>query len=83
MKWTDLTEYFVLGCILAGGVAAFYYVRPNTDLQFTIGVMTSIAYVIWGIIHHALKKDLHTRIVIEYMLMGAIAIVLLATVLKT
>lgn len=83
MKWTDLTEYFVLGCVLVGGVGAFYYVRSDTQLQFTIGVITSIAYVIWGMIHHARKKDLHTRIVIEYMLMGAIAIVLLATVLKT
>lgn len=83
MRWADVMEYFVLGGILIGGVAAFYYVRPNTSLQFTIGVMTSISYVIWGIIHHAIKKDLHTRIVIEYMLMGAIAVVLLATILKT
>ena len=83
MKWKDVTEYFVLGSILVGGVGVFYYVRPNTDLQFTTGIMTSVAYVIWGIMHHTIKKDLHTRVVIEYMLMGAIAVVLLATMLKT
>ena len=83
MKWTDVTQYLVLGCILIGGVGVFYYVRANTDLQFIVGVMTAIAYVIWGWIYHAIKKDLHTRVVIEYMLMGAIAVVLLATILKT
>jgi len=83
MKWTGLSQLLILICILAGGLFAFYYVRPNADLQFTIGTITSMAYVLWGIIHHALKKDLHTRVVVEYILMGAIAIVLLATILKT
>ncbi len=83
MSWKDLMQYLVLVGILGGGLGVFYYVRPDTSLQFVVGVMTSIAYVFWGIIHHALKKDLHTRIMVEYVLMGAIAIVLLATILKT
>jgi hypothetical protein len=83
MRWTDISQYFVLGCILVGGLGGFYYVRPNTTLQFIIGVATSVAYVIWGIMYHAIKKDLHTRVMIEYILMGAIAIVLFATILKT
>lgn len=83
MKRGSVIDTLVLVCILAGGVAAFYYVRPNVSLQFIIGVITSVAYVVWGIIHHAVKKDLHTRVVVEYILMGTIAIVLLATILKT
>jgi len=72
----------VLMGILVGGLVVFYYVRPNISLQFIVGTITSAAYVIWGIIHHAIKKDLHARVVVEYILMGAIAIVLLATILK-
>jgi hypothetical protein len=83
MKMRNAIEHIVLGSILVGGLAAFYYVRPNESLQFITGTITSVAYVLWGIIHHALKKDLHGRVVIEYVLMGAIAIVLLATILKT
>jgi hypothetical protein len=83
MKWQEWSQYVVLMCILAGGLVAFYFVRPNGSLQFIVGTMTTVAYVLWGIIHHVTKKDLHTRVVVEYILMGAIAIVLLATILKT
>jgi len=67
---------------LGGGVAAFFYVSPNSSLQLAVGIITSIAYVLWGFIHHWLQKDLHKRIVVEYILIGAIAIILLATVLQ-
>lgn len=83
MKRIHVVHYFVLLVILLGGFATFYFVRPNTSLQLIVGVVTSISYVIWGIIHHALQKDLHRKIVVEYLLMGAIAIVLLSTVLGT
>jgi len=55
--------------------------RPNASYQLFTGIATAVAYVLWGIIHHALEKDLHHKIVIEYMLVGAIAIVLLVTIL--
>ncbi len=83
MKHIHILHYFVLLVILLGGFATFYYVKPNTSLQLVVGVVTSIFYVFWGLIHHALQKDLHQKIVVEYLLMGAIAIVLLATVLGT
>ena len=82
MKQASFIHTLILFCIVAGGLAAFYYVRPNASLQFTVGVITSIAYVLWGVIHHAIQKDLHLKVVIEYVLIAAIAIVLLATVLK-
>lgn len=81
MKHIDIIHYLVLLIILIGGVATFYWVRPNVTLQLLVGISTSVAYVLWGVIHHMLQKDLHQKIVIEYMLIGAIAIVLLVTVL--
>lgn len=82
MKHVHIMHYFVLALILAGGLGAFYYVTPNPSLQLIVGVVTSVAYVVWGLIHHALNRDLHQKIVVEYILIGAIAIVLLATVIK-
>lgn len=82
MKAASFFHTFILLCILGGGVAAFYYVRPNASLQFIVGIVTSISYVLWGLIHHILQKDLHLKVVIEYMLIGAIAIALLATIVK-
>jgi hypothetical protein len=78
-----ITHYLVLIVLLGIGLYAFYYARPDASLQFIVGVITSVAYVLWGIMHHALQGDLHQKIVVEYILIGAIAIVLLATVLRS
>jgi hypothetical protein len=83
MKRVHILHYFVLLVILAGGLGAYYYATPDTSLQFVIGIIIAVAYVIWGLIHHALQKDLHQKIVVEYILIGAIAVILLATVLRT
>ncbi len=81
MKTMLIIHYIVLILILSGGVAGFYNAAPNILTQFIVGVVTSVAYIIWGVVYHALKKDLHTRVMVEYVLISAIAIVLLATVL--
>ncbi len=77
----SFTHFIVLCIILAAGVLTFFSVRPNTTLQLFVGIVTAVAYVMWGLIHHAVKKDLHQKIVVEYLLIGAIAIVLLVTML--
>jgi hypothetical protein len=81
MKHLPILHYLVLLGILGGGIATFYFVRPDVTLQLITGIVTSAAYVCWGIIHHVIQKDLHQKIVIEYMLIGAIAVVLLVTIL--
>lgn len=69
----------VLFVILGGGTAMFYYTSGNQTMQLASGIATSVCYVLWGVTHHALIGDLHRKIVVEYLLIGAIAIVLLAT----
>lgn len=76
-----LGHYVMLSVILGIGLALFYAARPNVTQQVIIGVCTTVAYIIWGIVHHALVGDLHPKIVIEYVLIGAIADVLLVTML--
>jgi hypothetical protein len=80
MKQT-IIHFLVLIAILSAGVLTFIVVRPNTTIQLLIGIITAVAYVLWGLIHHTIQKDLHQKIVIEYLLIGAIAIVLLVTML--
>lgn len=77
----SVIHFIVLIVILFFGVLTFLCVRPNTSMQLLVGIITSVAYVLWGLIHHAVRKDLHRKIVIEYLLIGAIAIVLLVTML--
>ncbi|MCX6793996.1 MAG: hypothetical protein NTY06_02725 [Candidatus Gottesmanbacteria bacterium] len=75
----SVIHFLILIAILAGGISTFIYVRPNTTIQLLVGIITAVAYVLWGFIHHAIRKDLHQKIVVEYLLIGAIAIVLLVT----
>lgn len=74
-------HFIVLILILTSGVGMFIATRGNTVLQLLIGVVTSIAYVAWGMIHHAMQGDLHRKVVIEYVIIGGIAITLLFIVL--
>lgn len=76
-----IIHFIVLILILAAGVGMFFSAQGNTGLQIMIGVITSVAYVAWGIIHHVMQGDLHRKVVIEYVFVGGIAITLLFIVL--
>jgi len=78
---THIYHFGVLLIILATGTLMFFYTQGDRTLQFVIGIVTALAYVGWGCIHHALQKDLHPKVVVEYVLMAAIAVVVLATLL--
>ncbi len=73
-------HFFILLIILTTGIGLFFYASGNRSLQLVAGITTALAYVAWGIIHHALQRDLYAKVVVEYMLMGLIAIVLLMTI---
>ncbi len=79
MKQTSLLHALVLLCILAGGAFTFWSAQGNINLQLAVGFMTAVAYVAWGVIHHAVMGTLHRKVVIEYVLIGLIAVVLLTT----
>ncbi len=79
MKMHRILHGIVLLIILSGGALTFWYAKGNTSLQLAAGFATAVAYVAWGIIHHAMQGDLHRNVVVEYILIGLIAIVLLLT----
>ena len=74
-------HFIVLLLILSAGVGMFLVARGNTALQLVIGMVKSIAYIAWGIIHHVMQGDFHRKVVIEYVFIGGIAITLLFIVL--
>lgn len=76
-----LFHFIVLFAIVLGGGFVFWYAQGTRELQIATGIITAVGYVIWGIVHHAIQGDLHRKIVVEYVLLGSIAIILLFTVL--
>lgn len=77
-----VVHYLVLLAILASGVVMFLYENGDHSAQLAVAIVTSFAYVLWGIIHHSLQEDLHRKIVVEYVLMGMIAVMLFLIVLS-
>lgn len=73
---THLFHFLILIAIIGLGVGIFFLASGNRGAQLLIGLTTSFAYVAWGLIHHAIEGDLHKKIVVEYVLMGAIAVLL-------
>lgn len=74
-------HYFILLTIIIGGLGAFFSFRAYPVIQLLVGITTAIFYVIWGIVHHFVDRDLSVKIVIEYLIVAIFAIVILWNVL--
>ena len=69
----DFKHFSSLIFILLVGFALFWLFNFNRIAQMGITVALGAVYVIWGMIHHALRKELHLRIILEYLLVAVLA----------
>lgn len=72
--------------LLLATVALFFLVLLKVSdglksAQFFIIALFIGFYIFWGILHHIHDKSLHLKVVLEYILIGAIAFFLLQTLL--
>jgi cellulose synthase/poly-beta-1,6-N-acetylglucosamine synthase-like glycosyltransferase len=77
-----IINYLALAIILGGGIWSFITLQGNQSAQLAIGIVLCVTYALWGIMFHSMKKDLHMKVVIEYVLVSAIAILVLMIVLR-
>lgn len=78
-----LVHYFVLAVILNFGIGMFWFWRFAPLYQALVVVITSGAYVAWGILHHWLEDDLHLKVFFEYLLVAIlIDFILLSLLLR-
>ncbi len=76
-----LFHYIVLTLILIGGLSAFFSFRNYPVIQLLIGIVMALSYVLWGIIHHYVDRDLSIKIVIEFVTIAVFVIIILWNVL--
>ena len=77
---SHFSHYLILVLILfIGGVV--FVLDSNKIIKFQVGTLVATAYVFWGIIHHFLEKNLKLKIMVEYMLIGALSVALLGGIL--
>jgi len=81
----DLKEYFFQYIILIIGLWIgfyfFFHFSFDKTLQIMVGILLAIFYSVWGIFHHIWEKDLTFKVVVEYVLVSAVAVAILVGLL--
>ena len=72
-----LVQYLLLVILVVLGTVFFHRFNGLPYLQMAVIVVTAAGYVGWGYLHHRWQGDLHPRIMIEYLLIAALAILLM------
>jgi len=72
-----LGYYISLLAVLSLGLILIFLTRPNIVLQGFVILLTVLFYVFWGILHHLINHELTLKIVVEYVLIGALGISIL------
>lgn len=72
----EFKHYLALAAILSAGFSLYWFFNFNRQIQIWITIGLGAVYVLWGIMHHALSKELYLRIVIEYLLVAVLACLL-------
>lgn len=74
-------HYFSLLCVMLIGLWGIFWFDHNSAVQLAIMVSLAISYVIWGVLHHLQHRDLHARIIFEYLLVAIFSILIFGSLL--
>lgn len=72
-----LFYYASLTAIFASGATLAIIAAPYIIIQSAIITLTVVSYIILGLVHHKLNHELTSKIVVEYVLIGALGISIL------
>lgn len=71
-----LSHYLPLLGILLAGFSGLVWFSYDRSFQILVAIALAISYVIWGIIHHLIHKDLYLAVVIEYLVVASLGLVI-------
>jgi len=72
----DLPHYLALLGIFAAGLVAFIFFSYDPAFKMAIIISVGVSYVVWGIVHHYLNKDLYLEVVLEYIAVAILGLVI-------
>ena len=76
-----ISHYAVLLILMVTGLIIVSVTGKSTVIHTIILISIAAAYFIWGIIHSALEDELHSEIILEYLLFGLLGLALVLGVL--
>ena len=68
-------DYTVLAVGLIFSLGQFFRYLNVPESQKTVIALTAVFYFFWGVLHHALRKDLSIKVIVEYLVFALLAIV--------
>lgn len=74
-------QYLILFSGLLLGAVAYFAFLGLPFYRVAAVILTGVFYFSWGIIHHLLLKDLHIKIVLEYLFISIIGCGLLLSII--
>lgn len=77
----DFWHHLILMAVLSLALFVFWLVSYSHILQFVVGIIAALLYVVWGLLHHYLDGDLHSKNMIEYVFIAILAVVILGGIL--
>ena len=77
----DIQHYLPLVGIVVAGLVGFVIFGYDRNFQAVISVAVAISYVVWGLVHHHIHKDLHASVILEYMAIAIVGLVAVFSVL--
>jgi hypothetical protein len=82
-KISEHAVYYISLVVMFSISFLLAYSSSDRNLQIGVIVATTFFYVLWGIMHHLMNHDLHAKIVLEYVLIGAFGLTIIFFLLNT
>ncbi len=76
-----LPHYASLIGIFLAAIVAFNFFSYDKFFEVGVAVATAAAYVVWGLIHHAIHRDLYLVTIIEYISIAILGLVVILSVI--
>ena len=77
----DFPHYAVLIGMFAFGFVGFLAFSYDLNFEYALAVALALGYFTWGVVHHAIHKDLYVSVVLEYLMISLLGLVILLTIL--
>lgn len=67
-------HYSVLALVVSVALLLFVIAWPVAVMQMAIVMIAAAVYVVWGLVHHHMTKDLHADVILEYVIMAVLVV---------
>ena len=72
----NLPHYLSLLGIFVVGILAFVFFSYDPAFKIAVIISIAVSYVVWGIMHHYLNKDLYLEVVLEYIAVAVLGLII-------